>query len=312
MEPIKPRQILYIKLGTGGEFEKESIKKGIVKLDYRNIMHNDCKEGNWGIIEKQLLKVDKPDYGAAKRHIKQLRYYYESEDDVLWITFWNQKLWWCFAKSEITLNSDGTNEREVIDKWHDCDIKGKDLKMSILNGNLLKTQGFRGTICELKEDETNYTVRKINGEKLPEVQEAEISLNELKNKIQPLIKFLTWGDFEILVDLIFRHAGWQRVSELGHTQKTIDLDLVMPISGRKAMVQIKSQSDLATFEKYEEDFSTNEDYDDYYYVVHSPDNSLIERKEKSNSIKTKLVFVEEVSQLCISAGLVDWLIERTS
>ena len=48
--------------------------------------------------------------------------------------------------------------------------------------------------------------------------------------METVIQRLTWQDFETLTDLIFRGAGWQRLSETGGKQKTLDLDLISPLT----------------------------------------------------------------------------------
>jgi hypothetical protein len=39
------------------------------------------------------------------------------------------------------------------------------------------------------------------------------------------------GDFETLVDLVFFTSGWRREGIVGKTQKTLDIDLVLPSTG---------------------------------------------------------------------------------
>jgi hypothetical protein len=87
------------------------------------------------------------------------------------------------------------------------DINGAKLSSERLSGNLLKVQGFQGTICEVKEFE--YLKRKLNGQLLPEVEDAAQAENQMVQKIIPLMRLLTWQDFEVLVDLVFVNSGWR-------------------------------------------------------------------------------------------------------
>jgi hypothetical protein len=146
-------------------------------------------------------------------------------------------------KPKITLLPDKTKTRPAIGRWSDKDnsSNAKLLTAGNISGKLLKTQGFRGTICTVPAEK--YALAKINGEQLQEVDEVVTSLNDLKENLALLIKHLQWKDFETLVDLIFRNAGWQKVGETGKTQKTLDLDLFAPVTGESAIVQIKSESD---------------------------------------------------------------------
>ena len=233
--------------------------------------------------------------------------FYEENDQTLWITFYANKLWWCFSKPNITLNADKTKTRPVIGKWSDRDIKGKLLSADTISGKLLKTQGFRGTICSVPEEK--YALAKINGEQMNEVVEVEFALNILKEKLSELIKHLQWKDFETLIDLIFRQAGWQRVGATGKTQKTLDLDLFAPVTGESAMVQIKSQSDFKEFDYYQTEFAKMTTHHKFFYVVHSPKNDLLTYQNDTN---TKLYFIDKVTELTIAAGLVEWVIKKAS
>lgn len=50
-----------------------------------------------------------------------------------------------------------------------------------------------------------------------------------------LMQLLAPRDFELLVDLVFTSSGWRRVGEFGKTQKTLDLDLVLPNTKEKGI-----------------------------------------------------------------------------
>lgn len=314
MKTITAKKILYIKLGTEGKFQDDCIKRGLLKLDYRNVDHGQCIRSEWDKVRDSFTAKNdgNGDKGAAKRHVEQLKSFYTEDEKSMWIIFHLNKLWWCFAKEDITLNPDGTKTRELIGKWDDTDIEGNKLHTSLISGRILKTQGYRGTICEIKENERDYLIRKINCEPLDEVVRVESDLNELKKSLIPLINSLTWGDFETLIDLIFRQAGWQRVSTTGKTQKTLDLDLMMPITCLRAMVQIKSQSDLATFEKYREQFSNINGYEHFFYFVHTPRRNLVDYAAKHKSDKFRICLAEEISTLSIKSGLIEWIMEKTS
>lgn len=124
---------------------------------------------------------------------------------------------------------DKTKTRPVIGQWSDKDINRNVLLAGNISGKLLKTQGFRGTICRVPEQK--YAISKINCELIKEVIDVEHAMDILKSKLTLLIQNLQWKDFETLVDLIFRQAGWQRVGDKGKTQKTLDLELFAPVTG---------------------------------------------------------------------------------
>ena len=91
---------------------------------------------------------------------------------------------------------------------------------------------------------TSYVVRRINGQKTPEVERALLTLKEMRESVVPLMQLLGPRDFtELLVDLVFTTSGWRRLGEVGRTEKTRDLDLVLPRNtGERAFVQVKSRT----------------------------------------------------------------------
>ncbi len=301
------KKVLFIKLGEKGKFEEDCIEKSnTLKLDYTEIDHNACTNGNWDKVrEHYLIKGNKPQ--VATGHVNQIKRFYEEDKKTLWITFYSNKLWWCFSTPKITKLHDSTKTRPVIGKWSDKDINGKKLSFDKLSGKLLKTQGFRGTICEVPEKE--YVLAKINSEKNQDVLDVEKAVSVLQSKLTKLIQTLHWKDFETLVDLIFRQAGWQRVSEVGKTQKTLDLDLFAPVTGERALVQIKAQSKFSEFEEYKKDFENMSSFNKFFYVVHTSDEKLKSYKNVGN---INIWLIEKVAELTISAGLVDWVIKKTS
>ena len=308
MEKISPTKALFIKLGAEGSYEKECVEeRNIVKLDYKEIDHNLCLAGRWQAVRKDIAKKYKTSKGVTTYHLNQIKYFYEVGQDVLWITFYNHKLWWCFADSKAILEQDGTKFRKVLGRWKCKNIKGQELHLGNLSGRLLKTQGFRGAICQVKE--RDYLLDKINREEPKETKEAKEAFNLLCGKLVPIIQNLNWKDFERLIDLIFRNAGWQRISELGKVQKTIDLELANPITGERAVAQVKSESNLKIFREYQEKFDGMAGYDKFFFLTHTPINDLKKYKEEKESEKTKIYFADEIAELAINAGLFDWILK---
>ncbi len=308
MTKIKANKVLFIKLGQGGEYETDCIEKHhTLRLGYREVDHQLCIDQHWDKVHDYFTTEENSKTFVATSHTNQIKQFYEENEKTLWITFYANKLWWCFSKPKITLLADKTKTRPVIGKWSDKDINGNVLLGGNISGKLLKTQGFRGTICSVPAEK--YALAKINCEQMKEVVEVEQAMFNLKTKLTFLIQNLQWKDFETLVDLIFRQAGWQRVGDKGKTQKTLDLELFAPVTGERAIVQIKAQSDLLQFLGYQDQFATMNDYDKFFYVVHTAKNNLTNYQ---NDTETKLYLVDKVSELTISAGLVEWVIKKTS
>jgi hypothetical protein len=308
MTKIKADRVLFIKLGQGGKYETDCIEKdNTLRLGYREVDHQLCIDKKWDKVHVYFTTEENSKSFVATSHTNQIKQFYEQDEKTLWITFYANKLWWCFSKPEIFLLKDKTKSRPVIGKWADKDINENVLFAGNISGKLLKTQGFRGTICSVPEEK--YALAKINCEQMKEVVEVEQAMFNLKSKLTFLIQNLQWKDFETLVDLIFRQAGWQRVGDTGKTQKTLDLELFAPVTGERAIVQIKAQSDLPQFLNYQDQFATMNDYDKFFYVVHTAKPNL---ENYENETETKLYLVDKVAALTIAAGLLEWVIKKTS
>ena len=302
---VNPSEALYIKLGSSGQWEHECIyETQSLRLGYIEVDHEICLRGEWDKVAEQC-KPFRSDAGAITRDVKQIREFYEAGEDILWVTFHANKLWWCFSRSKVTKLPDKTKVRPAIDKWRCTDIKGDTLQMDQLSGGLLSMQGFRGTICSVHE--FKYLVNKINGTMPKEVEEAQATLSDLENKLEEVIRLLHPKDFEILIDLIFRETGWQRVGPLGKTQKTLDLDLISPITGNRYFVQVKSTANLKEFKEYQEQFKDMSEYSKFYFVVHSPSSDL---KKIMGQNDFELILAHDVARLAVKYGLTEWIIAK--
>jgi hypothetical protein len=306
---VNPKTAYFIKLGKGGAWERACIEQDqTLHVGWREVPLELCKEiGTPSGAEKikKLIRTTITNEGAVTRDFNAFRIFCESGSDVLWVTFYAGRLWWCFSKPEITELPDKTKPRPVIGRWSDCDINNQPLHSSTLSGRLLSMQAFRGTICAVAE--FNYLVSKINGTELPEVIAARCALSALEQRIETIIRALHWKDFEILVDLIFRQAGWQRMGVVGEILKTLDLDLVSPITRDRYGIQIKSQATLADFEAYQELFEEMKGYRLFYFVVHDPSADLA---KATGTEEVKLWLPKDIAYLSVRYGLIDWILGK--
>ena len=303
---IQAQQAYFIKLGSGGEWEQECIRgTQTLRFGYREIPHELCASGRWTDVKARLLEM-RSDKGAATRDLTQIRAFYEAGDDVLWVTFHGNQLWWCFSKRDLRVLADGTKERPAIGAWSNADSTGRPLSTDRLRGSLVAMHAFRGTICVVRE--FDYLLNKLNGRTPKVVEDAQTALKNLVDKIEALIRGLHPSDFELLIDLMFRETGWKRVGQLGKTQKDIDLELVSPVTNEKMMVQVKSQSSLAQFREYKERFAALGDYSKGYFIVHTPDEALEKMEPGDNDLR--YLGPKEVAKLCIDYGLADWIIGK--
>jgi len=83
------------------------------------------------------------------------------------------------------LHPDGGTYRQVVDGWSNKNIVGDLLNFEKLSGKLLKTQAYRGTVCCVPESE--YLIRKLNGEVSEELSQAIAAEEDLAVSILPLI-----------------------------------------------------------------------------------------------------------------------------
>ncbi|MCK9195433.1 MAG: hypothetical protein M0P16_00450 [Syntrophales bacterium] len=306
MQKIKPKSVRFIKLGSKGRWEPDCIEGAnpFIRLGFINPHHEECLKRNWAVL--RAYWAQKKTKSKATGITNQIKDFYTLGQDTLWITFYRRRLYWCFAYPEVRLLADGTRSRCVVGKWKSKSIMDEELLIENLSGKLTKTKGFRGTICSVEEEE--YLIRRINGEIAPEVLNAKQCLSSLEKSLEEMIRSLGWKDFELLCDLIFTRSGWQRVSAVGGTEKSIDLDLFLPVSGKKAFVQIKSQADTKTFKEYCDIFETLDQYHEMFFVVHSPRGDISTWKIPD---KAQILTIEKISQLAVAAGLSNWIIQKT-
>ncbi len=314
MHRIKPSGVLFIKLGKKGHWEEDCLTNDqTLRLGFNQANYNDCRAGNWESVHNYYVSYykkkgnSKPERDANST-VNAIRRFFEEDSKTLWITFYSNRMWWCFGERKVHLLEDGSKIRKVIGRWSSKDIFGNELRTERLSGKLLKTQGFRGTICNVEDSE--YALNRINGERPRYVLDANRSLVKLERRLYPLFGKLTWQDFEILVDLVFRQAGWQRVGAVGKTTKLHDLDLIAPVTGERSLVQIKSSASRKIFESYCDKFDNMLGYDRFFFIVHSPKKDLA--RLDFHHEKIKLVRLKELSHLTVKSGLTEWLISKAS
>jgi len=215
-----------------------------------------------------------------------------------------ERLWWGMvdhAKPALHADAKGV-WRPIRGGWRSTDLRGEQLTKDRLSGALTKLAGYRGTSCDVEV--SDYVVRRINGEKTPEVERALVASKEMKAAALGLMKLLIPRDFELLVDLVFTTSGWRRVGIVGKTQKTLDLDLLLPSTGERAFVQVKSKTTSAELDEY---ITKIEDgpYDRMFYVFHSG-------KADTDDPRVTVIGPEQLADLVMNAGLVSWLIRKVS
>jgi hypothetical protein len=307
--PVTADDVRFIKLGAKGELEKQCIADGTIRLGYEMVPYEFGAEGKWEEVHK-IFAANNGDRGAATRHVNQIRDFYQAPSTWIWITFSGDSMYWCFADAQVTRLDTGESIRKAIGGWHCDDINGKRLTKTRLSGALLAVQGFRGTICST---DAAYVINKINAKNPPYVTAANDAVNQLENTLQPVIAALSWGDFELLVDLLFRNSGWNRIGDLGGIEKDIDLALESPVTGERIAVQVKSRANAGQFEEWKQQCMAMVGFHRFYFVTHWPIATL-ERGQQGASFHSQFNYwgPSIIAKSVLRNGLAQWLIEKVA
>lgn len=306
-KPVHAQRALYIKLGQGGQWEADCIRDGNLRFGYHEIPHQAAVEGRWKEVNVALRGYSSS-AGAITRHENQVREFYEAGSDILWITFFSDRLWWCKSPATLTLHEDFTKTRPTVDGWHDADLMAVPLLKSRLSGKLLALQMYQGTICSVGD--LDYLLHKINGTVEPHVAAAQSAYDGLQSALLPIIQKLHANDLEILVDLIFRQSGWQRVGVAGGTEKDIDLDLISPVTQERIAVQVKSATNAAVWNAYRKKYADMRGFSRFYFVTHTATDALT--KEAAGQADQSFVLWDgrQLAAQAIRGGLTGWLLDK--
>jgi len=302
---IEATQGYFIKLGEGGRWESECLRDGVIRVGFRDIDHEVCAAGDWTRV-KQIYTSRGTLRANATRYSTELERFYTAPEECLWITFSDRKLWWGFAEGPTYLSAENHKQRNIKSGWRSCDLSGITLDITGISSKLTQVTGYRGTICEIKE--LNYLLRKLNSDFLPEVRQAQSAREAFLKSIVPLVRNLTWRDFEILVDMVFSSGGWRRLGVVGKTEKDIDLELEQPVTKELVMVQVKAKCGADVIRSVSKRIEGMEHYKRVFIVTHSFSGSLpVEGIDE----RLEIIDIERLSPLILDAGLSDWLIVKS-
>lgn len=84
---VQIQNAFYIKLGSGGKWEKDSVEHGLMRIGWRGIPLADINAGNWKAIERQIRR-DLPHSGAGTKDFNALREIVMSTEEDVWVTFY--------------------------------------------------------------------------------------------------------------------------------------------------------------------------------------------------------------------------------
>lgn len=300
---IRIQRAFYIKLGRGGKWEADSLARNIMRIGWGNNSVADMNSRNWAVIKRQL-RAEKKDQGAVTRDLNALIEIVTSSEEDVWITFHASRLWWCRLAPGPVEQDEISKFRRVAGTWSDRDLGGRVLLTSDIPGELSKVQGFRGTACAVRQ--IDRLSRLLNAERSLPYQAVKNARDLLIKETQAALRELHWKDFETLVDLVFRQAGWRRLSKLGETMKYADLELEEPVTGERYQVQVKSSADVRDFCTYRDQFA-RQGFRKLFFVVHTPSTSL---SQQQSSPSVELVLPSRLSAMVIDSGLVLWILAK--
>lgn len=310
---INPTHVRYIKLGEGGSWANECLERGIIRTGFATT-HPDrartrfelCQSERWNELADCFI-ADGRTQGTATRFKNELRLFFQDDGTTLWITFMRGRLYWGMVENAPPeMHADGTEVlRRVRGGWRDTDLNGNPLSTDRLSGAVTMLAAYQGTSCKVAA--AAYVIRRINVQPMPQVERALAASREMSAAALDLIRMLTSQDFELLVDLVFTTSGWRRVGVVGTTQETVDFELVLPSTGERAFVQVKSTTTTAQLAEYVARLGERADlYSRMFYVFHSGE------PEPTEDRRVTLVGPKRLAKMVVDAGLTGWLIEKVS
>lgn len=305
--PFEFNSAFYVKLGRGGRWEADSIRQFRLRLGWSNQALADINAGRWSVIAEQLRHAQPNQPQVATTDLNRLQDIALSTPEDVWITFHGAKLWWARLAPGPIEEDHISKYRVTLDGWHDTSLSGRLLVVNDLPGKIAQLQGFRGTVCRVREKQLLRRVLEGTRSELASRIAAERA--GLCNELEKAITELHWKDYETLVDLVFRHAGWLRISVLGQHAKAYDLELREAITNDRYIVQVKSQATRADLNKTIQDFS-EADYRKVFFVVHSPAADLANATDIPTHVE--LVAPSHLAALALNAGLTHWLEEKVA
>jgi hypothetical protein len=304
---------LYIKLGEGNRWAQLAFDSDTLRFGFHDVPHEQALAA---VEAKDFVPAVKVFYeergvspGTATRYSNEVREFYTAGADVLWITFAKRRMWWCFADAEVIPNmgedaeATGARYRKAIHGWSDKDIKGETLWTNALRGSLTTVAGFRGTICRVKE--FDYLLRRLNGEETDATKATRNARLALIHTLVPLIRGLHWRDFELLVELVMTQGGWRRVSATGGVQDTVDLQLELPLTGERALVQVKSTLNQGTADEVAAELAEAAGGARAFLVYHTAPDQLSVNQED-----VTLIGPEALAERAVDVGLTTWIMGK--
>ncbi|KRB86516.1 hypothetical protein ASE00_07395 [Sphingomonas sp. Root710] len=306
VESVAPKTVRYVKLGEGGAWEEDCFARGILRMGFGSDVEQGfalCLAKDWDGFAAMWREYGRTP-SVATRFANETRFFVEDDGSTLWITFSGQRLLWGMLDpgGHLTRTYDGDSTyRPLVGGWRDHDIHGTPLIKGNLAGDLVSLAAYRGTSCNVPRPD--YVIRKVNGHRANEVEVAEVALAVMQEATLAVIRSLQPNDFELLVDLIFTQSGWRRVGILGRTQKTLDLDIILPSTGERAMVQVKSTTSSYELTQYISQLEPDGPHKRLFYAFHSGE-------AQTSDPRVSVLGPERIAAMTLDAGLMRWVMDK--
>ena len=109
---------------------------------------SEINSGNWDSVTR---RAESATTGAATRDTNALKFIALSDSKTIWITFHRSRMWWCQLAAGAVEMDELSKFRRAKGEWSDSDARGAPLLTNALPGVLTQIQGFRGTVCRVKD-----------------------------------------------------------------------------------------------------------------------------------------------------------------
>ena len=311
-----PENLRFIKLGRKSKWWPLARDTGTLRLGFRQFDFTACVAGDWDKATKAFAaKGVRKRPSDVSRAVGQVRDFFKLPEFTLWCTMEDGDVWWCFAEPAVldlyagddaAEEEQGARMRHVIDGWRNTDVNGDRLRLDSMSTKITKVASFQETIC--KPGGAADLLNRIRAVQSAEHAHAAHAHEELVTAIGDILDRLHQDDFELLVELIFSSSGWKRISKVGGTQKTLDIAMTLPTTGEHCFVQVKSQTNRATFQKLVAALDNSQGFSRMFFVYHTPAQAF----ENTAADRVTVWPRYEVARQVVRAGLVDWILARTT
>jgi hypothetical protein len=322
----------YIKLGSAKENVTDACLKAGEAFVHFGTTNPEvfalARNGDWDAFRAWRRDTEQPrvDRGEIKPSAadsnatsatSQVRAFVEDDGATLWFTFHGGRLFWAFLDKCLPTGPDSTRGfvRETRDGWRDTDISGnRTLHYNELSGRLTRTAAYRSTTCAVSNEARDYLWRRLQGIEPTESRDARASQAKLVDDLQKVIAKFTFKDFELLAELVLTSVGWRRQSLTGSAMPYVDIVLEQPLDRRVIGAQVKAVLSAKEAMEYADQFqesysaSANGPFQSLYYIYHSDPAKVATTLNVPSGFV--LMGPEQIANLALRAGLVDWVIER--